>query len=386
MLGLLGLLGLVSAGLMLDAVLDRPSGRGAGPDDDAQPDDDVAGAYGDSSGGGSMFDWLEPDRGQDAGTDGGETTGNEGPDSDDLTDDPDPAVTLTGDDDDDILAGLGGDDTLAGLDGVDQLVGRGGDDLLDAGAGDDHAFGGGGNDTLDGGAGNDALQGEADNDLLSGGGGADMLAGQGGEDTLDGGAGDDELQGGEGDDWLTGAGGDDWLNGAAGDDVMVGGAGQDTLDGGDGQDRLVGVNAGADPSSDRSLDLGADQDVASRDGDFLNGGAGNDQLIIGANDHATGGEGADRFVLGDWIAAGGFAHIHDYDPSEDQIFLVYDTNSHPDPDLLLVRDDQSDDVIVFLDGTPLALVQNGAGLSHSDIRLSPDGQSYLASLHGSGAT
>lgn len=78
-------------------------------------------------------------------------------------------------------------------------------------------------------------------------------------ETLVGAAGNDTLRGGQGDDLLLGGAGNDLLEGGAGDDTLVGGLGHDTLRGGDG----------------------------------------NDTLVVDAQDIATGGRGADHFVVTD---------------------------------------------------------------------------------------
>jgi len=65
------------------------------------------------------------------------------------------------------------------------------------------------------------------------------------------------------------------IRGTAGDDVLVGTAGDDRIEGGDGDDTLSG---------------GGGRDV-------LLGGAGDDQIDLGAQVTATGGEGADAFVI-----------------------------------------------------------------------------------------
>lgn len=93
------------------------------------------------------------------------------------------------------------------------------------------------------------------------------LTGTQAEDTLIGGAGNDTLRGGDGNDLLLGGAGDDLLIGGPGDDTLVGGVGKDTLD----------------------------------------GGSGDDTLVVDAQDVATGGAGADRFVItdsliGHWVA------------------------------------------------------------------------------------
>ena len=76
---------------------------------------------------------------------------------------------MTGDENPNVLMGMGGDDTLTG---------------------------GTNNDTLNGGAGMDTLNGEAGADMLMGGAGDDTLSGGPGTDTLTGGAGSDDLSGG----------------------------------------------------------------------------------------------------------------------------------------------------------------------------------------------
>lgn len=170
-----------------------------------------------------------------------------------------------------------------------------------------------------------------------------------------GGEGDDTLLGGSGDDALDGGEGADWLSGGYGNDVLSGGAGQDTLDGCAGNDTLWGFD---------------DQDQ-SDGGDFLNGGTGDDVLMIGAGDFAHGGEGADDFVLGDWIGDGDVAHISDYNPNEDDIVVLFDAVAHPDPHVELITEDGSDDATVLLDGIPLAVIANGAGLSVDALTLMP---------------
>ncbi|MFN3585515.1 calcium-binding protein [Phenylobacterium sp.] len=66
------------------------------------------------------------------------------------------------------------------------------------------------------------------------------------------------------------------IRGTAGDDVLVGTAGDDRVEGGDGNDTLSGGGGGRD---------------------VLLGGAGDDRIDLGAQVTATGGEGADAFVI-----------------------------------------------------------------------------------------
>ena len=105
--------------------------------------------------------------------------------------------------------------------------------------------------------------------------------------------------------------------------------------------------------------------------DFLNGGTGNDTLMIGAGDYAHGGEGADQFTLGDWIGPGDCAHISDYDPAEDDIVILYDAAAHTDPQVELITEAGSGDATVMLDGIPLAVIANGSGLTVDALKLMP---------------
>ncbi|SDH09398.1 calcium-binding protein [Alloyangia pacifica] len=201
-------------------------------------------------------------------------------------------------------------ETLEGTSLTDMLAGGAGADLIDGQEGDDELRGGDGADTLLGGPGNDTLHGDAGGDVLRGGAGNDLLFAHDGGGVLDGGMGDDVLQGGLGADDLTGGAGQDALHGREGADTLIGGRGVDTLFGGAGGDTLSGVvlNAG-----------GSDVDGT----DYLNGGAGDDLLWIGRGDVVSGGDGADSFLLGDWIAGGEAAELMDFDPQQDQIVVVW---------------------------------------------------------------
>ncbi|MFD1808103.1 hypothetical protein ACFSHQ_07915 [Gemmobacter lanyuensis] len=137
-------------------------------------------------------------------------------------------------------------------------------------------------------------------------------------------------------------------------DRLSGGTGTDTLDGDAGNDTLIGHQPGQ-------------VDVAQ---DFLNGGAGDDLLIVGNGDLASGNSGADTFRLGDWLEEGDGARIMDFDPTTDGIEIQYDPTAHPNPVVDLRLDDSTGDMQVRLDGMPLVLVQNGAGLTLEAIRLS----------------
>ncbi len=263
----------------------------------------------------------------------------------------------------DILVGTPADDHIDGAAGDDQIGGYAGDDLLQGGAGEDDLRGDSGQDRLSGGDGNDTLAGGADDDSLMGDAGHDELVGQEGDDTLSGDAGNDSLLGGAGDDSLTGGAGNDGLQGGDGNDILAGGDGQDTLMGGNGDDRLTDRDAAGDPSRD-----------------FLNGGAGHDTLLAGEGDWLDGGAGHDDFVLNEWLAAGGdAATIGDYNPDEDQIVVVYDPASYPEPELSVAPTEGSpNDMEVFLNGTLVAHVLDSPDLTVADLTLLPTAMAQAA--------
>jgi VCBS repeat-containing protein len=97
--------------------------------------------------------------------------------------------------------------------------------------GDDVLYGNDNANLIDGLGGNDSIEGRAGDDTLIGGSGNDELYGEQGNDSLSGGDGTDYLYGGEGNDVLNGDKGDDNLFGNAGNDTFVfnRGDGHDTV-------------------------------------------------------------------------------------------------------------------------------------------------------------
>jgi Ca2+-binding RTX toxin-like protein len=81
-----------------------------------------------------------------------------------------------------LLSGTAGDDSLTGGPDGDHIIGHDGDDTLEGAGGDDHLKGQAGDDWLLGGAGDDHLKGGAGGDVLVGGTGDDTLVGGGGRD------------------------------------------------------------------------------------------------------------------------------------------------------------------------------------------------------------
>lgn len=124
-------------------------------------------------------------------------------------------LTVTGNEQNNLMMGNAVANTIKGGKGNDNINGAGGDDTLwgdtslISGSNATHVSGGG-NDTLWGGDGADRLMGESGNDVLYG---------DSGNDNLDGGYGNDTLRGGDGADTLTGG---------LGNDVLYGGLGMDS--------------------------------------------------------------------------------------------------------------------------------------------------------------
>ena len=185
------------------------------------------------------------------------------------------------------------------------LSGTQGDDVFNGTPGDDSYYALGGNDVLNGFGGNDTLDASAGNDILNGGGGNDSLYGADGDDFLKGGFGDDLIDGGNGYDRAGYYQVDESLGGVTVDLNIVGpqntGAqGWDTLSGieyvsgtpfadtltGDANDNILwGSAATIDASSNW---------VSTTNNDTLDGGDGNDLLVVGiGNQRLIGGNGTD---------------------------------------------------------------------------------------------
>ncbi|AUB35834.1 Ca2+-binding protein, RTX toxin-related [Nostoc flagelliforme CCNUN1] len=201
------------------------------------------------------------------------------------------------------------------------------------------------NDVVNGQAGNDKIDGLSGNDLLRGGTGNDTLIGGEGDDSLNGGEGDDSLNGGEGDDSLNGGEGNDLLSGDAGNDTLLGGTDNDTLLGGSGDDRLDVGSSNLDffvggnqlLSGDDGNDTLSASGYESRNGNnnyssgnnTLNGGVGDDYLIVNfskANNLLNGGDGNDTFFKNysgnDTIDGGKGDDLLSYDTSDDSYYIT----------------------------------------------------------------
>ncbi|MCK0139968.1 calcium-binding protein [Aliiroseovarius sp. F47248L] len=251
-----------------------------------------------------------------------------------------------------VVDGGAGDDSLISGDGAAYLFGNDGDDVITAGEGVLAGFGGDGDDTLD-----------ASNSLDS---------------FLDGGAGDDLLIGSDGDDQLFGgkheakdnAGANstdnDVLIGGAGDDALYGGHGADTLKGGEGDDIINhlghAMERGGAERHDFNWHIDGDQDT-------LDGGSGNDTLIMDRSNIAIGGEGEDVFwIYSDAAAGEDHAEVMDFvpgqdflrvslDPTQDTGALEYDV--HPST--------TGEDGVVTVNGEVVAILRGAPGATTYDV-------------------
>jgi Ca2+-binding RTX toxin-like protein len=187
-----------------------------------------------------------------------------------------------GDGDDIVWAGIG-QDHIAGADGNDELYGRAGNDNIHGGNGDDLLEGGSDSDWLFGDFGNDTLLGGEGSDLLMAGYGSDKLYGEDGNDSLRAGSADSLLEGGADNDSLNGGFANDTLRGGTGVDSIYAGYGADLIDGGSGDDFMVGGY------SYREANDGAADELIAGEGD--------DHVMAGLGDTASGGDGNDLISL-----------------------------------------------------------------------------------------
>lgn len=199
------------------------------------------------------------------------------------------------------------------------------------------------------------------------------LLGSDGNDTLFADSGGETLSGGLGNDVLFGDDGADTLNGGEGRDTLIGGAGNDQLIGGSENDVLFGRSAGR---TTFSTDLGELRILTNREGDIddsgsdtLEGGAGNDALILGQSDIASGGDGSDLFVVDVPHDDNNTAEILDFDVTQDTLSIPYDEQNNG-PLNVAVENIGTNDVQVTVDGHPLVIIKDGAGsFSASNVNI-----------------
>ena len=162
-------------------------------------------------------------------------------------------------------------------------------------------------------------------------------------------------------DLLFGGDGEDTLSGGDGDDFLQGGLGADHLSGGAGSDRLDGTFAKGD-----AVFGPYDEDA----GDTLDGGSGDDTIAVGAGDIATGGAGADTFLTGSYVETAELAGtVTDFDPSVDQIEVLYDPTLTPNPEVSVVDHNDGNGADILLNGQVILSVTGAQGLEVGRIDL-----------------
>lgn len=187
-----------------------------------------------------------------------------------------------------------------------------------------------------------------------------MLTGGDGDDQLFGGSHEDEMPGG------SDATDNDKLDGGDGDDILKGGLGADWLLGGDGDDVIDHFGHAMEESGAEQHDYDWHNDHAS---DVLDGGDGDDTLIFGASDTATGGEGNDIF----WLYPDGedghpVAQVTDFETGRDFLRISLDEEEgHSDLTCEVNPSDDGKDGVVTVGGQVVAVLEGAPDATLRDI-------------------
>ncbi|MBT8152476.1 hypothetical protein KMP13_00895 [Epibacterium ulvae] len=257
-------------------------------------------------------------------------------------------------------------ETDTATEGGDLLSFAAEDDVIDALGGDDEVRAGAGDDTVFGGTGDDTLFGQGGNDDLRGGEGNDDLFGSGGQDTLSGDAGDDNL--------IASAGADTIFSGE-GDDIAFGGSGSDSILGGAGNDFLYGGELESEPNSEdlatlRDPDAVAEMFIVGDDiADTLNGGVGDDTLILDEADQGRGGDGDDTFILYTDGAVNDPITVTDFTAEDDTLAVsILEESGLTVDDFSVLNDTDTGDALIMQDGDVLArVIDAGDTLTIDDV-------------------
>ncbi|QFT58692.1 hypothetical protein FIU94_07625 [Sulfitobacter sp. THAF37] len=240
---------------------------------------------------------------------------------------------------------------------------------LDTGAGDDYVVTGDGADTVRAGAGDDVVVGGGGNDLVSLGDGDDVY----GSDVRTISLPDDVI--GFPDSGFGIFGTDAALEG--GDDTIMGGAGMDAISDSFGRNVVFG-NQGQD------FIVTVDEDGPGASPDTVDGGFGNDTLVVDQGDVVTGNQGRDLVTV-DLFAgvSDDYAEITitDFQPGIDTLelegsFGLLMPPSPTGPDDVPVNPISVADLadgtaaIVSVNGIPVVRVMGGAGMTVADVRIS----------------
>lgn len=308
------------------------------------------------------------------GDSGDDQTDQDGSDSSSNEDDSDTISHIIGNENDEALNGTSGADLIDAYGGNDTVNGGAGGDTISGHNGNDRLNGEGWRDLIDGGAGRDTITGGRSEDLLFGGVGADSILGGAQSDTLLGGNQNDTLLGQNGYDWLIDLSGNNSLVGGEGDDVLIAAGDFSPLDSEVEVKSLSSLFGNLSNPATASFTLGdlaiaMDKDDQSG-ADVLSGGRGDDTLVFGADDTASGGDGSDTFavVQHNLLAGDGPAMITDFDITRDELEYNY-SPLDGEPDLSL---EDTDAGLALYDGERLVMLINGdiEGFTLENVTLS----------------
>ncbi|WP_423298271.1 calcium-binding protein, partial [Arcobacter sp. YIC-310] len=295
------------------------------------------------------------------------------------------------------LAGGEGKDTLTSGSGNDKLDGGEGDDTLEAGAGDDSLIGGIGNDTLKGGEGNDTVDfsnassseevnlstnqasgGEGIDDIF----GIENVIGSKFDDKITGDNEDNILKGDRGSDILDGGIGNDTLKGGTQNDVLTGGLGDDTLDGGDGSSDTASYADITAGGVNVSLEITTEQDTKNagtdtlKDIENLTGTSSDDTLSGNAQDNTLLGGAGNDTLYANGSSASGYDYL-DGGAGNDDLVSFSNLNSSISIDLSLTdkQNTGTQDIIV-------RNIENVEGSSQNDSIIGSNISNDLYGLDG----
>lgn len=184
-------------------------------------------------------------------------------------------------------SGTTGDEVLYGASGNDNIIALAGDDTVYAGLGDDTVFGAAGQDLIVGGSGNDTVYGGGGSDVIYGGDGHDRVFAADSAGSTD--IGNNTIYGGDGADTLYGSDQGDYLDlGTGNNELVYGCAGNDTIYGSFGSDAVYS-GTGNDQVNARSgndtiiIDDGNDTVYAGKGSDNIDGISGTGNTLIYGN-------------------------------------------------------------------------------------------------------
>lgn len=305
-------------------------------------------------------------------------------------------------------SGFSGSVVISGGDGNDTLIGGSAADIISGGYGSDRITGNAGADTIDGG---DSAEGFSDIDTLVESRDADMtlttttlVVGSEGTDTLTeietaeltGGASANTLDASGFDPasglgvTLDGAGGDDVLTGTDNDDTLTGGSGADDIDGGGGDDTLVESHGHGMILTDAgfiTFDSGGSlldvSTLTSIEAAILAGGSGaqtiqasgfsGDATIYsgGGLDTINGGGGDDRIIVDVSNVADGGSKVQVTGNGGDDTLVITGVGATLEA-AEIARVQQNDDLDLEVDGGASLTVSENIALAGQDFTLKAD--------------